>query len=380
MKIQIVGAGPAGLYFAALMKRHDASHDITIFERNPRTATWGFGVVFSDRALDFLRADDEALYQYLMPHLETWPEITIVHDFTRIPVAGNGFSSIGRLDLLTLLYAYVERLGVKIVFETEVASLGQLGPCDLIVGANGVSSWIRAENEAKFGTRTDWRPNKFIWYGTSKAFNSLTLTFRNTDVGVFCAHHYRYRPDRSTFLVEVEEATWKRAGFDAMSPQDTIAYCERVFAPDLEGHPIISNNSYWRNFPAIWNEHWSFDNVVLVGDALRTAHFSIGSGTRLAMEDAVALFKAFNECGTDVPAALARFQALRLPPMKNIWDAANVSARWYEHMDELVRTLSPIEFAYSYMTRTGRVDHDEVKRRDPKLAQAYERLHPELLK
>ncbi|MCM2251104.1 MAG: FAD-dependent monooxygenase [Ramlibacter sp.] len=380
MKIQIVGAGPAGLYFAALMKRHDASHDITIHERNPRTATWGFGVVFSDRALDFLRADDEALYQYLMPHLETWPEITIVHDFTRIPVAGNGFSSIGRLDLLTLLYAYVERLGVKIVFDTEVTSFAQLGPCDLIVGANGVSSWIRAENEAKFGTRTDWRPNKFIWYGTSKAFNSLTLTFRNTDVGVFCAHHYRYRPDRSTFLVEAEEATWKRAGFDAMSPQDTIAYCERVFAPDLEGHPVISNNSYWRNFPAIWNEHWSFDKVVLVGDALRTAHFSIGSGTRLAMEDAVALFKAFNECGADIPAALARFQALRLPPMKSIWDAANVSAHWYEQMDELVRTLSPIEFAYSYMTRTGRVDHDEVRRRDPKLAQAYERLHPELLK
>jgi 2-polyprenyl-6-methoxyphenol hydroxylase-like FAD-dependent oxidoreductase len=378
MKIGIVGAGPAGLYFAALMKQSDAAHDITIYERNPRGATWGFGVVFSDRALDFLRADDEALYQYLTPHLENWPEITIVHNDTRVPVAGNGFASIGRLELLTLLYDYVEQLGVKLVFDSEITDLGQVGECDLIVGANGAFSWIRGENEAKFGTTTQWRPNKFIWYGTSKTFNSLTLTFRETDAGVFCAHHYRYRPDRSTFLVEVEEATWKRVGFETMSPQDTVAYCERVFAKDLEGHPIITNNSYWRNFPAIWNERWSFGHVVLLGDALRTAHFSIGSGTRLAMEDSVALFKAFKACKADIPAALAQFQATRLPPMKKIWDAANVSVSWYEKMDELVRTLTPIEFAYSYMTRTGRVDHAEVRRRDPELARAYEKLHPEV--
>jgi 2-polyprenyl-6-methoxyphenol hydroxylase-like FAD-dependent oxidoreductase len=380
MKIRILGAGPAGLYFAALMKRHDRSHDITIYERNPRGATWGFGVVFSDRALDFLRADDEALYRYLMPHLENWPDITIVHNDTRIPIAGNGFASIGRLELLTLLYDYVEQLGVRIVFDTEIRKLEELGDADLVVGANGAFSWVRTENEAKFGTTTDWRPNKFIWYGTSKAFNSLSLTFRETDMGVFCAHHYRYRPDMSTFLVEVSQDTWKRANFEAMSPQDTVAYCERVFAKDLEGHPVISNNSYWRNFPAVWNERWSFGNVVLVGDALRTAHFSIGSGTRLAMEDSVALFKAFGECGGDIPAALARFQQTRLPPMKKIWDAANVSIRWYEEMDELVKTLSPVEFAYSYMTRTGRVDHDEVRRRDPKLAAAYEKLHPEVAK
>ena len=378
MKIKIIGAGPAGLYFAALMKQHDAAHDITLFDRGPRNATWGFGVVFSDRALEFLRADDEALYQYLTPHLESWPDITIVHNDTRIPVAGNGFASIGRLQLLTRLYAHVEELGVKINFETEITKLEQLGDADLIVAANGAFSSVRAENEAKFGTTTRWRPNKFIWYGTSKAFSTLTLTFRQTDAGVFCAHHYRYRPDMSTFLVEVEDATWQRAGFDAMSPQDTIEYCERVFANDLEGHPILSNNSYWRNFPVIWNERWSFDNVVLLGDALRTAHFSVGSGTRLAMEDSVALFKAFKACGSDIPAALARFQDTRLPPMKKIWDAANVSLEWYEQMDELVTTLNPVEFAYSYMTRTGRVDHEQVRKFDPKLAQAYELLHPEV--
>jgi 2-polyprenyl-6-methoxyphenol hydroxylase-like FAD-dependent oxidoreductase len=377
MKIKILGAGPAGLYFAALMKQHDPAHEITLFERGPRTATWGFGVVFSDRALEFLRADDEALYQYLTPHLENWPDITIVHNDTRIPIAGNGFASIGRLELLTLLYAHVESLGVQIHFDTEITSLAALGDADLVVGANGAFSWLRSENEDKFGTHTDWRPNKFLWYGTSKAFNSLTLTFRETDVGVFCAHHYRYRPDMSTFLVEVEDGTWRRAGFATMSPEDTQRYCERVFAKDLEGHPIISNQSHWRSFPAIWNERWSFDNVVLLGDALRTAHFSIGSGTRLAMEDAVALFKAFKACGSDVGAALARFQADRLPPMKKIWDAANVSLRWYEGMDHLVKTLSPTAFAYSYMTRTGRVSHAEVKRRDPQLAAAYEALHPE---
>jgi 2-polyprenyl-6-methoxyphenol hydroxylase-like FAD-dependent oxidoreductase len=379
VKIKILGAGPAGLYFAALMKQLDPSHEVTILERNPRNATWGFGVVFSDRALEFLKADDDALYQYLTPHLENWPDITIVHNDTVIPVAGNGFASIGRLELLTLLYDYVEKLGVNLQFETDVTNFAQMGEADLIVGANGAFSWIRSENEDRFGTTTDWRPNKFIWYGTTKAFNSLTLTFRETDVGVFCAHHYRYQPDRSTFLVEVTEETWKRAGFEGMSPDDTIKYCERVFAKDLDGHPIISNNSNWRNFPAVWNERWSFDNVVLLGDALRTAHFSIGSGTRLAMEDSVALYKAFRELGTkDIPAALARFQQTRLPPMKKILDAANVSIRWYEEMDRLVPELTPVEFTYSYMTRTGRVNHAEVKRRDPKLAAAYEALHPEV--
>ena len=380
MKIRIVGAGPAGLYFAALMKRLDSSHDIAIFERNPRDATWGFGVVFSDRALEFLRADDEALYEFLTPHLETWPKITIVHNDTAIPIAGNGFSSIGRLELLTLLYAYVEQLGVKLEFETEIGTLAALGEADLLVGANGAFSGIRNDNDDRFGTTTDWRSNKFIWYGSTKAFDSLTLTFRETDAGVFCAHHYRYHPDRSTFLVEVEEATWQRASFESMSPDDTIRYCERVFAKDLGGHRIISNNSHWRRFPVIWNERWSFDNVVLLGDALRTAHFSIGSGTRLAMEDSVALFKAFREVGAkEVPAALARFQHQRLPPMRKIWEAANASLRWYEDMDRLARTLSPVEFAYSYMTRTGRVDHAEVRRRDPGLAAAYEVLHPDIL-
>ena len=376
MKIKIIGAGPAGLYFAALMKQHNPGHQITLYERNPRHATWGFGVVFSDRALEFLRADDEALYQYLTSHLESWPDITVVHNDTRIPIAGNGFASIGRLELLSLLYAYVEKLGIEIQFETEITSLEQVKDADLVVAANGAFSWVRSENEEKLGTYIDWRPNRFIWYGTTKAFNSLTLTFRETDQGVFCAHHYRYQAGMSTFLVEVEEDTWHKVGFEHMSPENTIKYCEQVFSKDLEGHPVISNNSHWRQFPAIWNEKWSFDNVVLIGDALRTAHFSIGSGTRLAMEDAVALFKAMKQSGNDIAAGLSHFQNLRLPPMKKIWDAANVSLRWYEKMDEHVKLLKPVEFAYSYLTRTGRVSHADVKRQDPQLAAQYEALHP----
>ena len=379
MKIKIIGAGPAGLCFAALMKRHDASHDITLYERSPRSATWGFGVVFSDRALEFLRADDAELYALLTPHMETWPNLTIQVNDTRIPITGNGFAATGRLELLSLMYAYVEQMGVRIEFEREIASLDEVRDADLVVAANGAFSWVRAQNEPRFGTTIDWRPNRFIWYGTSQVFDSLSLTFRDTPHGVFCAHHYRYSPTMSTFLVEVEDATWHRAGFDRMSPEDTIRLCEQVFAPDLGGHPILSNHSHWRQFPAIWNERWSFDQVVLMGDALRTAHFSIGSGTRLAMEDAIALFKAFRETGGAVPAALARYQELRLPPMRKIWNAANVSLRWYEHMDEHMRTLRPVEFAYSYMTRTGRVDHAEVRRRDPGLAEAYERLHPEVI-
>lgn len=378
MKIRILGGGPAGLTFAGLMKRHDPSHDIVVYERGPRDATWGFGVVFSDRALEFLRADGEALCQLLTPHMETWPNLTIVHNDTRVPITGNGFAAIGRLEMLKLLHGHVERLGVQLVFDTELTSLAapELAGADLVVAANGAFSWVRSENEAVFGTTIDWRPNRFIWYGTTLPFDSLSLTFRDTPHGVFCAHHYRYSPGMSTFLVEVSDATWQRAGFGQMSPEATIGLCEQVFAHDLGGHPILSNNSYWRQFLAIWNERWSTGNVVLMGDALRTAHFSIGSGTRLAMEDAIALFKAFRE-HPQVPAALARYQALRQPPMKKIWDAANVSLRWYEHMDEHM-AMDPVDFAYSYMTRTGRVDHAELRRRDPGLAAAVERLHPEL--
>ena len=376
MKIRVVGAGPAGLCFAALMKRHDPSHDIVVVERGPRDATWGFGVVFSDRALEFMRADDAPLVALLSPHLETWPHLTIARNGVRVPIAGNGFAAIGRLQLLSLLYGHAESLGVRIDFECEVTALDQIGQADLVIAANGAFSCLREQNAQRLGTTCDWRPNRFIWYGTTQVFDSLTLSFRETPAGVFCAHHYRYSPSMSTFLVELTEATWRRAGFETMNPQDTIRACEAVFAPELGGHAMVANHSQWRQFPSIWNQHWGFDNVVLLGDALRTAHFSIGSGTRLAMEDAVALYKAFKDQGPDVAAARAQFEQQRSGPMKKIWDAANTSLRWYERMDELVPALTAVDLAYSYITRTGRVDHAKVRQLDPALAAAYEQQHP----
>jgi len=376
MHVEVLGGGPAGLTLAILLKRHDPAHTVRVIERGSRGATWGFGVVFSDRALDFLRADAPELHGLLTPRMQSWQDLTIVHGDTRVPIGGNGFASIGRLELLDALQREAERLGVELAFEQAAADVRELGQADLWVAADGAFSASREARAAGLGTTVDWRHNRFVWYGTTRAFDTLTLTFRAHRLGVFCAHHYRYAGDRSTFLVEVDEATYQRAGFETMSEADSLRLCEEVFAPDLQGHALLSNRSTWRRFPVIWNERFFDGRVVLLGDALRTVHFSIGSGTRLAMEDAIALAKALRECGPErIDDALAQFQRERLPPMKKIWDAANVSLRWYEGMGAMM-ALDPHEFAYRYMTRSGRVDHAEMRRRDPTLAQAYERLHP----
>jgi 2-polyprenyl-6-methoxyphenol hydroxylase-like FAD-dependent oxidoreductase len=378
MKIRILGGGPAGLYFALLMKRHNSSHDVRVYERGPRSATWGFGVVFSDRALSFLERDDRATYELLSPRMESWPDLTIVHQNTRIPIAGNGFAAIGRLELLNLLQDEAERHGVDLRFETEIGSMDELLPADLVVAADGAFSLIRERNTERFGTTIDWRPNRFAWFGTTKTFPSLTLTFRTNADGVFCAHHYRYSPNGSTFLVEVDAATFERAGLAEMDEEQSMTYCERVFASDLDGHGLISNRSVWRAFPVVWNKRWSFDNVVLVGDALRTVHFSIGSGTRLALEDALALFKALQDSDA-IPAALALFQERRETPTRKLFDAAGASLRWYEQMADMM-ALEPTEFAYRYMRRSGRLRHDDVRALDARLAEAVERAHPEAMR
>ena len=386
MRVQVLGGGPAGLTLAILLKRHDPSHQVRVVERGPRGATWGFGVVFSDRALDFLRADAPGLHDLLAPRMQSWRDLTIVHGDTRIPLGGNGFASIGRLQLLGVLQQEAERAGVVLQFERSVADIDDLGDADLRVAADGAFSASRDARVTAFGTQIDWRHNRFVWYGTTMPFETLTLTFRQHALGVFCAHHYRYASDRSTFLVEVDEATYRRAGFETMSEGDSLRLCEEVFAPDLQGHRLLSNRSTWRRFPVIWNQRFHDKRTVLIGDALRTVHFSIGSGTRLAMEDAIALARALRASssstralreGSSIDEALVQFQRERMPPMKKIWDAANVSLRWYEGMGDLM-AVDPHEFAYRYMTRSGRVDHAEMRRRDPRLALAFERLHPEL--
>ena len=375
MHVEILGGGPAGLTLGILLKNHDPAHRVRVVERGPRGATWGFGVVFSDRALDFLKADAPALHDLLTPQMQSWRDLTIVHSDMRIPIGGNGFASIGRLQLLNLLQGQAQRAGVELEFDRPLADVDELGEADLRVAADGAFSTSRDARAQAFGTQVDWRHNRFVWYGSTMPFDTLTLTFRRHALGTFCAHHYRYAPDRSTFLVEVDEATYQRAGFETMPEADSLRLCEQVFAPDLRGHPLLSNRSTWRRFPVIRNTRFFSGRTVLIGDALRTVHFSIGSGTRLAMEDAIALAKALR-AEADVERALERFQAEREPPMKKIWDAANVSLRWYERMGDMM-DLDPREFAYGYMTRSGRVDHAEMRRRDPTLAAAYERLHPE---
>jgi len=371
MHIAILGAGPAGLYLAYLIKRRSPETAVTLIEQNPADATFGFGVVFSDRALEFLREDDEATYSAITPHMESWSDITIVHRGERVTIDGVGFSAIGRLKLLQLLQARARSVGVEPSYQRAVKSLGELGNVDLVVGADGVNSLVRRSNENRFGASVRLLTNRFAWFGTDKRFETLTQTFSETKAGSFNAHHYRYSPDLSTFIVEVDQSTFARAGFAQMGEAETRAFCEHVFAQTLDGHRLISNNSIWRQFPIVHNEHWSVDNCVLVGDALHTAHFSIGSGTRLAMDDAIALDRALAHSG-NVGAALVAYEAARRPTLEKLVSGANGSATWYEHFAEHMR-FAPVDFAMSYITRSGRVDIERLRKLSPRFVAQFER-------
>lgn len=368
MKIAVAGGGPAGLYFAYLWKRKHPSAQIELFEQNAAGATFGFGVVFSDRALDFLRADDPETVAAIVPHMEQWQDMTLVHRGERVTIDGVGFSAIGRLELLQLLQARAASVGVVPKFETRVSE-AELKKFDLVVAADGVNSALRAAHP-QFQTSTDLFRNKFIWFGTTKPFETLTQTFIECEYGTLNAHHYRYAPDKSTFIIECDRTTFARANFAALTEQDNKALCERLFAQTLDGHELISNKSVWRDFPWIWNERWSHENIALVGDALHTAHFSIGSGTRLALEDSIALFKAL-EGEANVPAALARYERERKPVVEKIVKASKTSAAWYENFSEHMK-LAPIEFAMSYIRRSGRVDDVRLREMSPEFMMRYE--------
>ena len=354
MRIAIIGGGPAGLYFAYLMQRQDRRHRIVVIEQNPRELTWGFGVVFSHRALDFLHRDDPDTFALLQAHMESWPDQQIVHGDERVLIDGNGFSAIPRLELLQLLHGLAEPLGVDIRFVTMAGDLKPYLDADLVVGADGINSVVRSTFAARFRPSIEYLSNKFAWYGTAQRFGHLTLTFRASRDGAFVAHHYRYSPSMSTFIVECDAPTWERAGFARMSDAESRAYCEQVFAPDLDGHSLVSNKSVWRNFPLVTNERWTFGNVVLIGDALRSVHFSIGSGTRLAMEDALFLSRAFSAERESVPAALTRFTAERRPIVDTMLAAAAKSCEWYGQFAGKMH-LDAYALAYDYMTRSGRM-------------------------
>jgi 2-polyprenyl-6-methoxyphenol hydroxylase-like FAD-dependent oxidoreductase len=370
VRIAVLGGGPGGLYFAYLWKRRRPDVRIELFEQNPAGATWGFGVVFSDQALEFLRADDPETVNAISPRMESWKNITLNLRGESVEIDGVGFSSIGRLELLTLLQRRVRAVGINPQFDTAIRSLDELKGYDLIVAADGLNSLVRRSFEKELGASVSHSTNKFAWYGTTKPFATLSQTFVTTELGTFNAHHYRYSPSMSTFLVECDAATWQAHGFEHKSTEESQAICEQVFAATLDGHPLISNKSVWRNFPWVWNERWSHKNIALIGDALHSAHFSIGSGTRLAIEDAIALAKAL-EAEADIPAALARYETERKPIVKKLVTAARTSADWYERFPEHMK-LDLMGFAYSYITRSGRIDDARLRAMSPAFMARYE--------
>jgi 2-polyprenyl-6-methoxyphenol hydroxylase-like FAD-dependent oxidoreductase len=371
MRVAIVGAGPAGLYLSYLLRRRSRLADVCVFEQNTAGATFGFGVVFSERALEFLREDDPETYAAITPAMESWSDIKLDLEGRVVTIDGVGFSAVGRLEFLQLLQERVQAVGVPVKFEHSIGSLDEVKDADLIVGADGVNSLVRRTYENEFGATVGFLTNKFAWYGTNQRFDTLTQTFRRNSDGAFNAHHYRYSPRMSTFIVETDSATWQRAGFASMDESATKAYLERVFADVLHGHGLLSNKSLWRNFPKIANRRWSTGNAVLLGDALHTAHFSIGSGTRLAMEDAIALADAIETHPSNAAAALRSYEAARRPILDKLTTAANMSADWYEHFADHMK-LPPLEFAMSYITRSGRVDLNRLRAVSPKFVAAYE--------
>ena len=372
MRIAVIGAGPAGLYFAYCLKRACPDAAISIFEQNHSGATFGFGIVFSDRALDFLAADDPDTYTLLSRHLERWNELAVVHRGEKVAVDGIGFAAIGRLAFLKLLQERAATLGLEPNYGRRIDTVAELGAFDLIVGADGVKSTLRDGRSTAFGTEVIDLSNRFAWYGTPKPFGCLTQTFVNTEHGAFNAHHYRYGPDVSTFIVETSEATWQRSGLSAMGEAASQRFCEAVFAEALDGAPLISNRSVWRRFPQVRNRAFAAGNVVLIGDALHTAHFSIGSGTRMALEDAVALANAIASHPGDLAAAVTGFEVARRPLLDKLLAAADASGRWYEQFERHM-SLAPFDFTMSYLCRSGRVEPARIAATSPRFMAEWAR-------
>lgn len=370
MKIRILGAGPAGLWLARSLKRRNAAFDIAIVEQNPPDATYGFGVVFSSTALNFLQQSDPAALAELKAEMQIWDGMTIVHRGQVVSIDGGGYAGIERLALLRRLQALCEAAGVSIEYNRRVESPDAVADADLVVAADGANSVIRTAFAGAFQTQRSELTNRFCWYGTVTPFPTHTLTFKQRDGGSFVAHHYRYRPNKSTFLVECDAGTWENSGLAGMDDAARKAYAERLFADELQGRPLIENNSVWRRFPVVASEHWSSGKYVLIGDALRSAHYSIGSGTRLAIDDAIALSDAILEADT-VEAALARYEQRRRPPVERFSAAARRSYEWYERLPEKM-ALAPMDLVHDFMQRTGRVDEARLHRDSPQFMRAYE--------
>lgn len=373
MKITCVGGGPASLYFSILAKKAHPDWDIRVYERNPPNMTWGFGVVFSDETMEGFRADDEETYRAITDSFVHWDDIEVFFKGHHMRSTGHGFAGMQRLRLLQIMEARARALGVVVEHDAEQRDVEALrADCDLLVAGDGINSIVRTAYEAEFGTDIAWRPNKFVWLGTTKAFDTFTFYFNRNEHGLWRAHCYQYMPGTATFIVETTEDAWRAAGLENATEDQTLAYCSRVFAEELGPDRLISNNSLWRTFPRVCNARYFHGSMVLVGDALHTAHFSIGSGTKLAMEDGVALAAALNAHPGDIPAALAAYQAAREPVVDSLQRAAQVSMEWFEETERYYDALAPEQFAHSLLTRSMRITHDNLKLRDPAYAAGFE--------
>ena len=365
MRIAIVGGGPAGLYFAILAKKAWPATEITVFERNRPDDTFGFGVVFSDETLDTFEKYDRASYQAIVDNFAYWDDIEIHFKGAVHRIGGNGFCGCARTTLLRLLFERALGLGVEFKFQTEVdPDLKALKGYDLIVAADGINSRIREAHRDHFSTEIDYRPNKFTWMGSTRSFDAFTFFFKETDHGIIIAHCYQYEPGHSTWIFEVQEDTFKKAGFDTLDEQQSAAFLEKLFAEELRGHPLFVNRSMWRNFPRVSNDRWVMGNVVLLGDAKATAHFSIGSGTKLAMEDAIALYNALSRERLDVKASLERYETERRLDVEKTQHAADVSLVWFEHVDRFW-PMDPKQFSFGLMTRSKAITWDNLTLRAP---------------
>jgi anthraniloyl-CoA monooxygenase len=372
LKIVSIGGGPAGLYLGILMKQADPAHDITIIERNRPDDTFGFGVVFSDETVQNFAEADRPTYDAITDAFAHWTDIDIHYNGTVLTSTGHGFAGMSRQKMLNVMQQRAAELGVKLQFQTDVTDLAPYKSADLILAADGVNSWIRAKYADAFGPELDWRRNKFVWLGAKMQLPAFTFIFKRNEHGLFRVHAYQYDKEHSTFIVECTEETWKRAGLDKADEDQTIAYCEALFRDELKGAQLIKNRSLWRTFPTVKNKHWHHENVVLMGDAAHTAHFSIGSGTKLAMEDAIALADAL-KTHRKVDAALDAYEADRRPGVDAVQRAAQVSLQWFEETERYAGRMEPVQFAFSMLTRSLRITHENLRLRDPKFVAEADR-------
>lgn len=373
MRIHIIGGGPAGLYLAILLAKRDPSHDIRVFERNAPDDTFGWGVVFSDETLGNLEEADRESYEAIARAFSYWDAIDIHYRGERVRSRGHGFCGLARKKLLDILQERARGLGVEITFHTEVDDIASMRDCDLLVGADGVSSKVRAAYPDAFRPHTDERSCRYMWLGCKQRFEAFTFSFRENEHGVFQIHAYQFDAETSTVIVECDETSWRNAGLDTASTEESIAYCQRLFAEELGGHRLLPNRSRWVQFPTLTLERWHFDNVVLIGDAAHTAHFSVGSGTKLALEDSIALAEALAGEGP-LEAKLERYEEERRPWVGKTQKSAQQSLEWFENVRRYF-TFEPMQLAFSLLTRSRRITHENLRVRDPELIERADRWY-----